>query len=507
MVYCNDGEHNRLPALKTKETTLINLDNITVSLMGIRVLENTSWTIKKNQHWLVTGDNGSGKTTLLKAISGRLPICSGWMSTNFKKPLSKAVSIVSFDREKSIINREEAGDFGRYFSGSLSRGTSVYTFLSKLCNSNERLIEAGFSDFPMIQELQDQDLRSLSTGEMKNVMMAGALVSQPEMLILDEPFEGLDQERRKLFSHLLKSISGKGITIILSSHRFDSLPNLFTHRIHLKGLKVDKKESIGLPESVKTTVFPHGTEKSFKDCQQETAINDPKEQSSDDVLVKMENVTVEYGDKKALDNLSWELKKGENWVIKGDNGSGKSTLAGLIYADNPQAYSNRIHVFGKRRGSGESIWEIKQEIGFVSNQLQLGCQLDISVLKTVLSGFYDSKGLYRKPGQDQVDRAGDCLEELGLASWKNRNFKSLSTGEQRMVLIARALVKDPFILILDEICYGLDATNRAMILSLMDLIGKHEDRSLIYITHHEDEIPPCIDHCLDLPLNIIRCYP
>jgi len=444
-----------MPGETQKEDQLFFLDHASVSLMGNPVLQDSSWKVRKNQHWLVTGDNGSGKTTLLKAIAGQLPICGGRFSTRFKRPISKAVATVSMDLERRILENEDTGDSGRYFSGSLSEGTRVYDFIFERKDA---------ADTPpaisIIAHLSNRHLRSLSTGEMKMVMIARAIISKPEILILDEPFEGLDPRASKNLSELLETIAISSISLIVSTHRFDFLPAIFTHRIHLKNLMI---ESTG---PIKGKLFnAPPIEKEIFAFPGKTLQNKPEPELTQ-TIVKFEDVTICYGKIKALSHLSWELKQGENWLVQGANGSGKSTLAGLIYGDNPQAYANRIFLFGKRRGTGESIWEIKERMGFVSNRLQLGFPGNISVLSTVISGFFDSTGLFRRASALQKKRAQASLSMLGIGSWGDKSFNSLSTGQQRMVLVARALVKDPEILILDELRSGLDQTNRKEILQV-----------------------------------------
>jgi molybdate transport system ATP-binding protein len=182
----------------------------------------------------------------------------------------------------------------------------------------------------------------------------------------------------------------------------------------------------------------------------------------------------------------------------GPNGSGKSTLLALITGDNLQVYANEVSLFGKRRGAGESIWDIRRQIGLVSPELQLQYRQPVTVREAVISGFFDSIGLYKRASDEQAALADAWLACIGMADKAERSFNRLSYGEKRLVLVARAMVKSPELLILDEPCQGLDRANREMVLALMEGIGRQTDAGIIYVTHHESEMIPCIQHVLKL---------
>jgi molybdate transport system ATP-binding protein len=212
----------------------------------------------------------------------------------------------------------------------------------------------------------------------------------------------------------------------------------------------------------------------------------------------MKNVTVRYNGIPVLDGLDWTVRRGENWAVVGPNGSGKTTLLHLISADLPQAYANDIMLFGRRRGSGESIWEIKRRIGMVGAEMQFAYGKPITALETVLSGFFDSVGLYRTADRNQVSAAKRWMDDLGIGHLQDRRQDRLSCGEQRLVLVTRAVVKSPELLLLDEPCQGLDAANRRRVLSLIDTIGSRTPTQIITVTHHRDETLPCIHRELRL---------
>jgi molybdate transport system ATP-binding protein len=225
-----------------------------------------------------------------------------------------------------------------------------------------------------------------------------------------------------------------------------------------------------------------------------------------EILVEMKRVTVQYDGTTALDTINWTVRSGENWVVSGPNGSGKTTLLNLIAADHPQAYANEIYLFGRRRGSGESIWDIKERIGMISAEFHIRYRKPITAFEAVLSGFFDSVGLYRHASRDQKQVAEKWMAVLGIAPKADKIFNQLSYGEQRMVLLARSMVKMPRILILDEPYQGLDRTNRQRLLEAIDVIGRHRGTQIIYVTHYTDEIPACMTHMLQFEITAAGRY-
>jgi molybdate transport system ATP-binding protein len=212
----------------------------------------------------------------------------------------------------------------------------------------------------------------------------------------------------------------------------------------------------------------------------------------------MENVNVSYNGTPILKHIHWTVRGGEHWALLGPNGSGKTTLLSLILGDNPQAYANQITLFGRRRGSGESIWEIKKHVGWVSPELHLYYPKRGSCLDVVCSGLFDSVGLYHACSSGHREVARSWMRRLGLPDYADAAFAGLSEGEQRMVLIARALVKRPSLLVLDEPCQGLDAGHRDRVLHIIDAAGQHLGTSVIYVTHNTGELPKLITHVMRL---------
>jgi len=214
--------------------------------------------------------------------------------------------------------------------------------------------------------------------------------------------------------------------------------------------------------------------------------------------VKMTDVNIHYGEKILLQHISWEVKRGERWNVSGPNGAGKSTLLSLITADNPQAYANDIWLFDRKRGSGETIWEIKQKIGFVSPELHLYFDYSATCFEVIASGLFDTIGLFRLLTEEQEQRVLLWIRLLSLENLRSLRLAQLSTGQQRMVLLARALIKNPPMLILDEPCQGLDEAQTSYFRQLIGLLCEAFGTTLIYVSHYREEIPDCVDRFLRL---------
>lgn len=216
----------------------------------------------------------------------------------------------------------------------------------------------------------------------------------------------------------------------------------------------------------------------------------------------MNRVSIKYGKRTILKELDWIVKNGERWALSGQNGAGKSTLLSLVCADNPQSYACDISLFGNQRGSGESVWDIKKHIGYVSPEMHRAYQKDLPAIRIVASGLKDSVGLYMKPDEAEYEKCKWWMNIFGLDGLENRTFLKLSSGEQRLVLLARAFVKDPELLILDEPLHGLDNINRLMVKDIIETFCMRKNKTLIMVTHYKEELPNCITDSIFLQRHI-----
>jgi molybdate transport system ATP-binding protein len=319
-------------------------------------------------------------------------------------------------------------------------------------------------------------------------MLIRALACEPDLLVLDEPFDGLDAATLAMLQAHLAGLVGK-VPMVLVLNRFDEMPDFITHIAYVDQGELrhqirrdDEQAYAELYQllHLKTT----GLEVPAADPATTLPPLDPEQP-----LVRLTDITVKYGDTVIIDGLNWTIEPNQHWQLSGPNGSGKTNLLSLITGDHPQCYVNDIFVFGFRRGSGESIWQIKQYIGYVSTALQWEYRVGTSLRNVIISGFYDSIGLYTKPTDMQKKIADQWLALLGMSERADMPFNKLSYGEQRLLLIARAMVKHPPLLILDEPALGLDDMNRQLVLALIEKICAGSETAVLYVNHHaEDKI-------------------
>ncbi len=352
-----------------------------------------------------------------------------------------------------------------------------------------------------LADLLDKERIKLSSGQMRKMLLCKALLSDPKILILDNPYIGLDAGIRARFNELLDHLAKeKGITIILSG-QYKTLPKCIAHRIHLDNgrlVEVGKIEKIDR-EHIDFQIDAH-IDKLL--CEIKNHFQNAVDHHSAEHVFSLKGVTVRYGETVILDKLNWTVTKGEKWVLKGNNGSGKSTIVSLLYADNPQAYSQKVFLFGKRRGkSGESIWDIKNRIGFTSPELHAYFYKDMKAMDLVLSGLYDRFEFLGKPSEEKKELARLLFRYFEIEDSMAISFRSLSTGIQRLVFFMRALIKCPEFLLLDEPFQGFD---QGLISKSKRLLSEvlTEEHTLIFITHFEDEVPGVVEKVLELDRKI-----
>ena len=338
-----------------------------------------------------------------------------------------------------------------------------------------------------MQQLLDKYVILLSSGELRKFQLIKTLMSHPQTLILDNPFIGLDSKARLLLRQLLQEVTSKEqLTLYLVLSRKEDIPD-FTNEI------------IQLPQS--SNEANSFSDDSIADLPDLSVLRNLPVRADDyqaPVVIDMHDVSIRYGQRTILQDLNWTVKNGDRWALTGQNGSGKSTLLSLVCADNPQSYACDISLFGHQRGHGESIWDIKRHIGYVSPEMHRSYLRDLPTLHVVASGLKDTVGLYIRPTAEECERCLWWMRLFGIEHLAQRSFMKISSGEQRLALVARAFVKDPELLVLDEPLHGLDNPNRERVKQVIDTFCQRPNKTLIMVTHYVEDFPSCINKQLDL---------
>ena len=352
-----------------------------------------------------------------------------------------------------------------------------------------------------MDSLLDKYIITLSSGELRKFQLTKTLFANPQLLIMDNPFIGLDAETRDQLKELLLLLAEKhDIEIMLVLSKTDDIPAFVSKVTELRnGIALpacSRDEYYIRQQAVPAHVLPK---------EKHEAILSLKNHDNDyecHCVVDMKDVSIRYGERTILKDVDWTVMNGERWALSGQNGSGKSTLLSLICADNPQSYACDITLFDHPRGSGESIWDIKKHIGYVSPEMHRSYKRNLPAIRIVASGLMDSIGLYAVPDQKDYEKCRWWLDIFGIGDLAERPFLQLSSGEQRLVLLARAFVKDPQLLILDEPLHGLDLWNRRLVKDIIETFCQRCNKTLIMVTHYESELPTVITHHKFLARNL-----
>jgi molybdate transport system ATP-binding protein len=479
---------------------LVQITGAAVLHNGQRIFPRTSWSILPGEHWAVIGPNGSGKTTLARALWDAVPVVDGAISWPAAGP--GAVGHATFDDSARRIARYSLYLQGRYESLEDGSAPTARHELDSACAKAARAAlrpgaptRARVLRVLGLRRVLDREVSRLSNGETRKLLLAEAILARPRLLVLEEPLQGLDARSRRRLSRLLAGQARLGMTFVFVCCREADVPRFVRHILRVKDAAVAAREIRGPAfAAARRAIVP---EPAAAPGTAGPASRPVPRRKTGPVIVDLRKVTVRLGTVTILDRVSWRIREGESWALVGPNGSGKTTLLSLILADHPQAYANDVRVFGRRRGDGQGIWEIKAQVGHVSPEAQALEPGDLTVREAVLPGLEVGPGVPARSAAAR-DAALGWIARLGLAGSEQRTVGSLSDGEKRLVLLARSLAASPRLLVLDEPCQGLDEEHRRTVLSAVDALGRQETMSLVYVTHEPAEIPACVTRVLAL---------
>jgi molybdate transport system ATP-binding protein len=459
---------------------IVELENVTVVRGGHAVLSGLNWTLREGEAWAFVGPTGSGKTTLAEVILGKHSPGTGVVRWPLLDRLhvaypSQAIAHVTFKEESRLFSY--AGHYyqQRFEFADSDEPLSLAQFLRTGTHATDSEVNA-IADWLGVREQLPQPFMTLSNGQTRRARLARALLCKPELLILDDPFIGLDTGGRADLTALLGELVREGKRLVLIC-RADMVPGWVTHVLGLPERASRRKPDVAANTSgLRLDARPTNP------------------------ILELTDITVTHSGKRILDGISWTVRAGERWAVVGPNGSGKTTLLSLLCGDHPQAYANDIRLFGRRRGSGETIWDVKRNVGLVSPEFHLYFTEPLTADRAAATGFFDALA-DRLTTPEQDSRVRELFAAFGIAHLHGRPFRCLSIGEQRLVLLARALVKGPPLVILDEPFQGLDAERVKVCRNWLDH-ELREDQTLLFVTHELSELPRCVNRTLRLERGI-----
>lgn len=466
---------------------LLEFKDVSLKLGGKQLLENINWTFAKTQNWAIVGPSGSGKTCLAASLTGKI-FHLGQITRHFEG----AVGYIP--QQHHFQNKAHVNNFyyqQRFQSQDAEDAATVKESLEEnLSALSEHFIEL-VQQFHL-QHLMHKPLIQLSNGENKRLQLCKSLLKKPSLLLLDHPFIGLDIQGRKELHEFLNGLMDSGLPIIIITSPSE-IPTGISHVLELNEGKTvylgEKEVWVNRPQKKEDRYQIDHVLLSKLGMQHETKFES---------MVEFRNVSIQYNGTQILEEIDWKVNQGSCWCLSGANGAGKSTLLSLITADNPQAYANNIHLFGKKKGSGESIWQLKQKMGYVSPELHLYFPQSCSCFDVIASGLFDTIGLFRTLSAEQYEKVASWVKLLKLEEIAFKGLHQVSLSQQRMAMLGRALVKNPPLLILDEPCQGLDDDQTTFINNIVNLLCQNTGTTLVYVSHYQLQLPNCITQVLHL---------
>lgn len=475
---------------------------------GSGLFSGRPWTFFRGRQWVVTGPNGSGKSYLAALLAGEAPPPAG-LSIEWDESVEGRVALVSFSQQQGRAAGGWRQERWHALEGGDEAGVRQFLSYEGVFEINPFEVRgadaAGRRRFAgrlaaacrafRLRPLLGRRLCQLSNGETRRVLIARALLRDPALLVLDDPFAGLDAEMRGLLKSALDALAARGLPMVMMLRSPAEIPGCATHLLTLKGLRIASAGPLRrrpAPARTPGADVPGG--------EGGWGIEPRPPDPSAPAVVEMRGLTLRYGRRVLFRGLDWTVRRGERWLVVGPNGSGKTTLMSLITGDNPRAYAADIRVFGEPRAPGRSLWDVRSRIGQVSPEIQCYFDLRLNAVEAVLSGECGAGGGRPAATRARRERALLLLGELGIRGPASRlPLAGLSAGEQRLALLARALFPEPDLLLLDEPCANLDAASRRRVLRIIErLLRARPGLTAVCIAHRRENVPRGFGRLLDL---------
>lgn len=524
---------------------IIEIENGQTRMPAWRMAEPVNFSLDRGEHIAIVGPNGGGKSMLVDMITGAhalLPMnpVKYDFSPSQAKLVSDNIKCMTFrdsygtadgtyyyqqrwnqnDIDETPVVADLLEDAFRIADEGLCRKTNYDKYVvrdetpeqeAQRLAEEEALRKSMHDELEKVRKrlyemfhldiLLDKHIILLSSGELRKFQLTKTLLTNPRVIIMDNPFIGLDVNARQQLHDFLRVLSEETqVSIVLVLSKSDDIPDFITHVYKVEDMKVSPKMTL---QEYRDSA-PEKPAHVLSEEKRQAILSLPKtnlEGADVENVIQFNNVNIRYGERTILKDLNLTVKKGEHWALSGENGAGKSTLLSIVCADNPQAYANDIVLFGHQRGRGESIWDIKKHIGYISPEMHRAFQRDLPCIHIVASGMSDMNGLYTKPKPSQIDQCLFWMDIFGVKHLADETFLKLSSGEQRLVLLARAFVKDPALLILDEPLHGLDLLNRRLVKDVIETYCERPEKTLIMVTHYQEELPNNITNNIFLKRN------
>jgi len=479
---------------------LIRLHEVVLRHPDVQFLFPLNWSLNPGEHWAFIGPNGAGKTLFIDVLTGKLALKSGLrdypLLESLGLPVSEAVKAMAFRDISSLTNDYENSAYQQRWNSQEAESSPEVSSLLTLHPDAD--YSNSILDLLGVRPLLDRKMIHLSSGELRKFLLVRALMTRPRVLILDNPFIGLDASSREQLNTVLEILSKMvDLQILFVLSNPSDIPPFINHVLPISERTLEAPMSPGefiADSNLLRRLFPLLESNRSERCfEKYTSANFNEENTiMAEAVVQLCNVQIKYEPRVILQHMNWTVLKGERWALLGPNGAGKSTLLSIVCADNPQSYANDIRLFGRKRGSGESIWDIKRNIGYVSPEMHNYYLKNVPCKDIVGSGLFDTIGLYRKCNEAQLEQCAKWMKIFGIFALSEKSFRNVSSGEQRLCLLARAFVKEPALLILDEPLHGLDVSNKLKTKKIIEAYCADPEKTLIYVTHYIHEIPDCI---------------